>query len=275
MGVGSMRRTLPIALIALLAVGCDFGKEEREATEAIYRANAEAAKQCEAKLRGLRRVPIAGTGGKLFLDAERLPMWQVSRGFRVGDECAVIGLQESEGFYWTGEKFIPQHVWVFRDGRSLVEAEQHKDWIRISADVFFGIAPDCKSAPTPRCAMNLPDKSTSDVIPLKNYPIDAWPEKHPDGKKRYRLALRDWPDEAGWPRMIDQTCEVNGLAPDQIRDLDFSGKSGVCQLDFVNFRFKNFWAHIGFPAKDLGRITPVLQAFQQYLNESIIEEAQP
>ncbi len=273
-----MRWIVWIAVVASVGLaGCDWRKKEREATEALYKAHAEAAKQCEAKLRGLKRVPIAGTGGKLFLDAERLPMWELNGGrfFQSGDECAVRGLEHVQAFYWTGEKFIPQHVWLFRDGRSLVEAAQHKDWVVIYAHIFFGIAPDCKSAPTPRCAINPPDKSTSDVIPLKNYPIDAWPEKHPDGKKRYRLALRDWPDEGGWPRMIGQTCDVEGLAPDQIRDLDFSDKSGACELDFTDFRFQNFWAHIGFSAKDLDRITPILQAFQQYLNESIIEEAQP
>ncbi|MDO9010120.1 MAG: hypothetical protein Q7U80_18025, partial [Thiobacillus sp.] len=69
-----MKWIVAIVIAACMGLaGCDFGKKEREANEAIYKARAEAARQCEAKLKGLKRVPIANTGGKLFLDAERLP----------------------------------------------------------------------------------------------------------------------------------------------------------------------------------------------------------
>lgn len=262
-----------ILAAALGLAGCDVG--DRKAAAAIYKANAEAAKQCEAKLKGLKRVPIAGTGGKLFLDAERLPMWAISRGFKPGDECGANGLQESERFYWTRDKFIPQYIWLWREGRTLVEAARHQDWISISADVYFGIHGSCESSPTPtmQCGKKPPNKDEVGVIRLKNYPSDAWPLRDPRAKinNRYFLSLRNWPKENGWPRTMELSCDVKGSVS-EIENLDFRGKPGICLIDFYEFKFKAGSAKITFAVKDLDRITPVLQAFQKYLNDSIIEE---
>ena len=190
--VGGIRQLWLLLFLLLLLTGCDFGKKEREAAEAIYKANAEAAKQCEAKLRGLKRVPIAGTGGRLFLDAERLPMWTISRGFRLGDECAAAQLGwESQAFYWTKEKIIPEHIWLWRDGQTLIEAAKHKDWVIIHANVYLGTPESCERSLTysKDCRRPLSDKEKIGVIRLKNYPVDAWPLKFPDGITRYSLAL--------------------------------------------------------------------------------------
>ena len=279
-----MKWTVGIVVAASIGLaGCDPWEKERKANEAIYKANDDAARQCEAKLRGLKRVPIARTGGKLFLDAERLPMWQVSRAFRVGDECAVDWLGQSAGFYWTGETFIPHHILLIRDRHSLVEAEeQHKDWITIYADVFFGIPGTCESTPENRslnCGKPPPNKEKVGVIRLKNHPLDAWPvrdRRQSDKPIGYVLSLRDWPKENGWPRLMSVSCALKELDSDKIENLNFNdSRGGICVLDFTYFKFKAGSALITFAVKDMDRITPVLKAFQQYLNESIIEEAQP
>ena len=263
-----------ILATALGLAGCDVG--DRKAAAAMNKANAEAAKQCEAKLKGLKRVPIARMKGKLFLDAERLPMWAIGRGFRVGDDCGANQLQESERFYWTGDTLIPQFIWL-KAGHTLVEAEGNQNWVSISTQVFFGIPLDCKSTPTPapamKCGEKPPDKDEAGVIRLKNYPSDAWPLRDPREKinNRYFLSLRDWPKENGWPRTMGLSCDVKGSVS-EIENLDFRGKPGACQLDFYEFKFKAGSARINFPVKELHRITPILQAFQQYLNDSIIEE---
>lgn len=264
---------LYILATALGLAGCDVG--DRKEAAAIYKANTEAAKQCEAKLKGLKRVPIARMSGKLFLDAERLPMWAISRGFSTEDDCGANGLQESESFYWTGDKFIPQYIWLWKDGHTLVEAARHQDWIMISADVYFGIPGNCKSSPTPtmQCGEKPPDKDEAGVIRLKNHPIDAWPARDPKlgGRPIYFLSLRDWPKENGWPRTMRLSCEIEGSVS-EIENLEFGDKPGICQIDFYDFKFKAGSARINFAVKDLDRITPVLQAFQKYLNDSIIEK---
>lgn len=267
-----MRRTLLMALIALLAAGCDFGKRERDAAEAEHIANVEAAKQCDAKLKGLKRVPIAGTGGKLFLDAERLPNWAISRGFRQGDECGVVQLGWAyEIFYWTGKEITPAAAWL-KAGHSLAERPGPQDWIPLGAMVFFGQSIDCKKNPD-GCVKEPPVVDETGMIRLKNYPLDAWPIRDPkvQGQNLYSLSLREWPMENGRPRGLNCTGGVSGKSEAEIESHLVSIS---CELDFPQFKFKAGSARVGFSSKDFKRITPALQALQKYLNDSIFEGEQ-
>lgn len=256
-------------LFAVLGLaGCDVG--DRNAAAAMNKANAEAAKQCEAKLKGLKHVPIVGTGGKLFLVAERLPSWAINREFRVGDECGASAIAtETEMFYWTGKKTIPQSVWL-KAGHSLTERPGPQDWFPLGAQIYFGLPKNCNGNPDGCEALkdqpwNVPDK----IIRLKKYPIDAVPAPNP--KHGYSFALREWPMDSGRPRML--RCGVSGGKSDsEIENLNFEGKPLACGLDFYAFSFKAGTARIAFSSNEFTRITPALRALHQYLNDSIIEE---
>lgn len=267
-----MKNILVFLLAPMLLFGCDFGGTDREAAEAIYEANAEAAKQCEAKLRELKRVPIAGTGGRLFLDAERLPNSAISRGFRQGDECGVVQLGWAyEIFYWTGKEIIPAAVWL-KAGHSLAERPGPQDWMPLGAMVHLGQPIDCKKN-TARCVEVPPIVDETGMIRLKNYPLDAWPVRDPkvQGLNIYGLSLREWPMDNGRPRGLNCTGGVSGKSEAEIeRRL----ASISCELDFPQFQFKAGSARVGFSSKDFKRITPALLALQQYLNDSITEGVQ-
>lgn len=268
--VGGIRQLWLLLFLLLLLTGCDFGNKEREAAEAIYKANAEAAKQCEAKLRGLKRVPIAGTGGRLFLDAERLPMWTISRGFRPGDECAATQLGWAyEIFYWNGKEIIPQVVGSKGKYTSLNRPDNTQYWITLGALVRIGQSIECNKQL--QCNEQLPPIDEVGVIRLKNYSLDAWPMM-PDPKtqrvNQYRLSLRDWPMEIGRPRWLMCSGDVSGKTAAEIeRRLE----SISCELDFSEFHFKAGYARVGFSSKEFKHITPALKTLQQYLNESIID----
>lgn len=269
-----------LQVFTLLLTGCDLGKKERDAAEAIYKANAEAAKQCEVKLKGLKRIPIAGTSGKLFLDTEKLSMWKLSRDFRVGDECGAEDLGIRQTFYWDGARIISKHNWIFRDKKSpwLID----KSWISISADVFLGLPSSCKTAPENtmlNCDKLPPDKDKYGVIQLKHHPLDAWPVRDQRRKNEllfYQLSLRDWPKEDGWPRKLRYACELSGMSESEVENIIFNSdnKHRLCQLDFYDFKFKAGTARINFDIKHANQITTVLREFQKYLNDAISEDQQ-
>ena len=256
----------------LLLMGCDFGANERKAAEAIYKSNAEAANQCEAKLRDLKHVPIAGTEGRLFLDAERLPMWAIDRGYKSGDDCGVVQLGWAyEIFYWNGKEIIPQVVGSKGKYTSLNRPDNTQYWITLGALVRLGRSIECNKQL--QCNEQLPPIDEVGVIRLKNYPLDAWPMPDPKTQRvnQYRLSLRDWPMENGRPRWLMCSGDVSGKTAVEIeRRLE----SISCELDFSEFHFKAGSARVGFSSKEFKHITPALKAFQQYLNNSIIEKDQ-
>lgn len=261
-----------------LLMGCDFGKNEREAADAIYKSNADAAKKCEAKLRGLKRVPIAGTDGKLFLNSEVLSMWNISRDFRVGDECGAKDLGATQTFYWDGESIISQHNWIYRDKKSQWLIDEK--WISFSADVIFGTPNTCKTHhknTALNCNVMPPDKDQYGVIRLKHHPLDAWPVRDQRQKNvhlSYQLSLRDWPKDNGWPRTLRYACELKGMSESEIENIIFSkdSKHRVCELDFYDFDFNAGSARINFDIKHANQITTILKNFQKYLNDAISEE---
>lgn len=268
-----MKRII-LALVAAITclTGCDLGKQEREAAEKIYKANSVARKQCEAKLQGLKQVPIAGTGGKLYLDADKLPIWNISRGFRSGDECGATQLGFAyETFYWNGQKIIPKYIWIQQDGHSLMN--KPKDWMSFIALVRFGQTIERKIKYPEPSIDKLQTREEVRVIRLKNYPLDAWPVPNPKAQDKfdYRLSLREWPIDNNRPRFLDCSGDISGKTSAEIES---SLEPLACQLDFPQFHFKAGAARISVPLKKIKDITPALQAFQQYLNDSIIEKEQ-
>lgn len=267
-----------ILATALALAGCDVG--DREATAAYYKANAEAAKQCEAKLRGLKRVPIPGTDGKLFLKAERLPSWEVSRGFVAGDECGVATSEDM--FYWTGKEVIPQSVWL-ATGHSLLELKPH--WLGLIVKSGFSARRDCATHPDPcdprelRPSYEYPAELT---VRLKKYELDyRAPRGTNSGQVKFDVghtmgfAMRGWPTEDGKARFI--VC--SGFPSHAVRtikeieEMDFTNMPVFCQVDSSDFLFKAGGARINFGS---GALTPeivtALRATHQYLNDSIIQE---
>ena len=261
-----------LLVTAFLLVGCDFGKENREAAVAIQKVNVEAAQQCEAKLRGLKRVPIAGTGGKLFLDTERVPNWAVSRDFKLGDECGAKRLaSETEVFYWNGKDVIPRSLWLAK-GKSLAEIPQ--DCPVILAQIYFGRLKNCSGIEGECTAKPLDVNSNPPhlhMAPLDNYPLDAYlsPETGTVG-----LSIRDWKREDGWPRSVScgyQHSKLHGKTLEEIKRFKHSGLGFTCQIDFYDFIFRGGWSRTDFQA-DKPESIKGLRAVHKYLNDSIIEE---
>ena len=271
-----------ILATALGLAGCDVG--DRKAAAAMNKANAEAAKQCEAKLKGLKHVPIVGTGGKLFLVAERLPSWAINREFRVGDECGASQIStESEIFYWIGKEIIPQSVWLAR-GHSLLELQP--DWLGFLVIPGFGLPRACVNDPklcdssASRPPYDYPAELT---VRLKKYELDyRLPRGTNSGQVKFDVghndmgfAMRGWPTEDGKARFISCSGFPHPAVRTikEIEEMDFKNMPLSCQVNSPNFRFKEGGARINFGS---GALTPeivtALRATHQYLNDSIIQE---
>lgn len=280
---------LYILATALGLAGCDVG--DRKEAAAIYKANAEAAKQCEAKLKGLKRVPIAGAGGKLFLDAERLPSWAITRSyihFKPGTECGAGVLHEGQIFYWTGNEVVLQAAWLAQ-GHSLLDRPGPQDWFPVLASlVGIGLPKICNESPGGCEALVEQEERNWEedlrrkypvgrIVQLKHYPIDisipvGW-EANP--KLAASLLLREWPKKNGGKRALNCSGKdviFRSMTDKEIENITFDDKDPlVCQLDGSEFRFRWGSARIVFTSNDFNRITPILQSIEKYLTDSIIE----
>ena len=268
-----------ILATTLTLAGCDVG--DRKARAEYYKANAEAAKQCETKLRGLKRVPIPGTDGKQFLNAERLPSWDVSRDFVAGDECGVATSEDT--FFWTGKEIIPQSVWLAA-GHSLTETQPH--WLGLIVKSGFGLPRVCIIDPK-RCdtkSTRPPYEYPAELtVRLKKYELDYWlprgansgQVKSDVGHDSMAFRMRGWPTEDGKARFISCIRIPNAAVRTikEIEEIDFTNRPIFCQVESSDFLFKAGGARINFNSSALTPDTvTVLRAAHQYLNDSIIQE---
>lgn len=268
-----------VVFVALAMVGCSRKEDEQlRAQQVAYQKQLD---DCRSQLRKDPRVPIIGGG---YLDTSRFAFTMPTVRFEDG-QCGTDGFESI--FLWTGDRIYPQS----QRFTGLHPTQVPKHWRLFVVRASLGNQRklrQCRAAPHLKQCAFLHQK-------IPGLP-PAWPEELTVRPKAYP-GLEIWTRLEGFPKnaqslsfVIKGLTRRDGVTPRTVNcdalvdhkpwlmsradleNIDFGNRTFPCQFEFPDFAFTGGTARVRTDTSALPDIKPAIQALQQYISDSIIQE---
>ena len=270
---------VPVVFAALALLGCTRKEDDQlRAQQAAYQKQLE---DCSRQLSKDPRIPIIGGG---YLDTSRFAFNKPTVRFEDG-QCGTDGFETD--FFWTGDRILPQ------DQRftGVHPTQVPKHWR------LFVVAASLGNQRKFRQCQATPDLEKCAFLHYKNPGLPpTWPEELIVRPKAYP-DLQIWIRQEGYAKKTQSLSFVitdlkrrDGVAPRtffcfalkdyepslmtkaDLEDIDFGERTFPCQFEFPDFFFKGGAARVFTGTEALRDMKPAIQALQQYISDSFIQE---